>query len=73
MPTVKERRMGTHDKASNKLQDVKGKVKETVGKATGDDDLEQKGKTDQVKASVKDVGEKVKDAASEIKDAVTGK
>ena len=65
--------MGTQDKASNKLQDVKGKVKETVGKATGDEDLENEGKTDQVKASVKDVGEKVKDAASEVKDAVTGK
>lgn len=65
--------MGTQDKASNKLQDVKGKVKETVGKATGNDDLEKKGKADQVKASVKDVGEKVQDAASEIKDAVTGK
>lgn len=64
--------MGTQDKASNKLQDVKGKVEETVGKATGDEDLENEGKTDQVKASVKDVGEKVKDAASEIKDAVTG-
>lgn len=65
--------MGTEDKASNKLQDVKGKVKETAGKATGNEDLERKGKTDQAKASVKDVGEKVKDAASEIKDAVTGK
>ena len=65
--------MGTQDKASNKLQDVKGKAKETVGKVTGDEDLENEGKTDQVKASVKDVGEKVKDAASEIKDAVTGK
>jgi uncharacterized protein YjbJ (UPF0337 family) len=64
--------MGTQDKASNKLQDVEGKVKETVGKATGDEDLENEGKTDQVMASVKDVGEKVKDAASEIKDAVTG-
>jgi uncharacterized protein YjbJ (UPF0337 family) len=65
--------MGTQDKASNKLQDVKGKVEETVGKATGDEDLEHEGKADQVKASVKDVGEKVKDAASEIKDAITGK
>ena len=65
--------MGTQDKASNKLQDVTGKVKETVGKATGDEDLEDQGRADQVKASVKDVGEKVKDAASEIKDAVTGK
>jgi uncharacterized protein YjbJ (UPF0337 family) len=64
--------MGTQDKASNKLEDVKGKVKETVGKATGDEDLENEGKADQVKASVKDVGEKVKDAASEIKDAITG-
>jgi len=64
--------MGTQDKASNKLQDVKGKVKETVGKVTGNEDLEHKGKTDQAKASVKDVGEKVKDAASDIKDAVTG-
>lgn len=64
--------MGTQDKASNKLQDVKGKVKETVGKATGDDDLESKGNTDQAKAAVKDVGEKVKDAASDIKGAVTG-
>ena len=65
--------MGTQDKASNKLQDIKGKVKETVGSATGDEDLENEGKADQVKASVKDVGEKVKDAASEVKDAVTGK
>jgi len=65
--------MGTHDKASNEFQDVKGKVKETVGRASGDEDLENEGRTDQVKASVKDVGESVKDAASEIKDAVTGK
>ena len=63
--------MGTQDKAANKTQDIKGKVKETVGKATGDEDLEHKGKTDQAKASVKDVGEKVKDAASTLKDTVT--
>ena len=72
-PTVKETPVGTQDKASNKLQDVKGKVKEKVGRATRDDDLEREGKTDQVKAGVKDVGEKVKDAASDIKDAVTDK
>ena len=71
--------MGTQDKASNKLQDIKGKVEETVGRATGDEDLENEGRTDQAKASlkdvgekVKDVGEKVKDAATEVKDAVTG-
>ncbi len=65
--------MGTQDKASSKLRDVKGKVKETVGRATGDEDLEEQGQADQVKASLEDVGEKVKDAASEVKDAVVGK
>jgi uncharacterized protein YjbJ (UPF0337 family) len=64
--------MSTEDKASNKLQDIKGKVKETVGDATGNDDLEAKGKTDQAKAAVKDVGEKAKDAVGAIKDKVTG-
>jgi uncharacterized protein YjbJ (UPF0337 family) len=65
--------MGTKDKASNKAQDLKGKVKETVGSATGNKDLKTKGKTDQAKAGLKDAGEKVKDAASSVKDAVTGK
>jgi len=65
--------MGTQDKASNKVQDIKGKVEETVGKVTGDDKLEDEGHADQAKAAVKDVGENVKDAASKVKDAVTGK
>lgn len=64
--------MSTKDKASNKLQDIEGKVKEMVGKVTGKKDLEREGKTDQTKASVKDLGEDVKDTASDIKDAVTG-
>jgi uncharacterized protein YjbJ (UPF0337 family) len=63
--------MGTNDKASNKSQDLKGKGKETIGKATGNEDLERKGKADQVKSAAKDVGEKVKDTASKAKDAVT--
>ena len=65
--------MGTQDKASNKVQDIKGKVEETVGKVTGDEELEDEGRGDQAKSAVKDVGEKVKDAASSITDAVTGK
>jgi uncharacterized protein YjbJ (UPF0337 family) len=56
---------------SNTAQDVKGKVKETVGEATGNKDLENKGKTDQAKSAIKDVGEKAKDAATTIKDKVT--
>ena len=65
--------MTAKDKASNKAQDIKGKVKETVGSATGNEDLEREGKSDQVESAIKDVGEKVKDAASEIKGAVTDK
>jgi uncharacterized protein YjbJ (UPF0337 family) len=63
--------MTTRDKAANKVQDLKGKTKEAVGSATGNKDLRTKGKADQAKAGVKDVGEKVKDAGSRIKDAVT--
>jgi uncharacterized protein YjbJ (UPF0337 family) len=65
--------MGTKDKASNKTQDLKGKVKESVGSATGNEDLRRKGKTDQTKSALKDSGEKVKDAASHVKGAVTGR
>lgn len=63
--------MGTQDKASNKAQDVTGKLKEKVGQATGDEALEDEGKTDQVESAIKGVGEKLKDAASRIKHAVT--
>jgi uncharacterized protein YjbJ (UPF0337 family) len=63
--------MGTDDKVANKAQDVKGKVKETAGKAVGNERLEAEGKGDQVGAAVKGVGEKVKDAAESVKHAVT--
>ncbi len=63
--------MGTQDKASNKAQDIKGKIKEKVGKATGDEHLEDEGKSDQAESAIKGVGEQIKDAASKIKHAVT--
>ena len=59
--------MGTTDKASNKIQDLKGRGKETWGRAAGDRDLEIEGKADQVKAAVKDVGETVKEAGTKAK------
>lgn len=43
---------------------ARGKVKETAGKATNDDRLEQQGKEDQAKGSVKDAARKVKDAVT---------
>jgi uncharacterized protein YjbJ (UPF0337 family) len=60
--------MGTRNKASNKLQDLKGRGEEAVGKATDDKDLESKGQSNQAKSALKDVGEKVKDAVSKVKD-----
>jgi uncharacterized protein YjbJ (UPF0337 family) len=50
------------DKARNKAQQAKGKVKETAGRATGDRDLKAKGKADRKKGNVKQAGEKAKDA-----------
>lgn len=54
--------MGLGDKADNKGEELRGKAKEAVGKATGDDALEAQGDRDQRKSSLKQAGEKVKDA-----------
>ena len=54
--------MSALDKAKNAIEDVSGKAKETVGKATGDKSTENECKGDQAKSDLKDAGEKVKDA-----------
>ena len=54
--------MATTDKAKNAAQQAKGKLKETVGKASGNNKLRAEGKADQVKGNVKQAGEKLKDA-----------
>lgn len=54
--------MSTQDKISNKAEELRGKVKEGVGDATGDEALERQGKKDQAMGNVKQAGEKVKDA-----------
>lgn len=54
--------MGAGDKISNKIDDLGGKAKEAVGRATGDTSTKNEGKLDQAKASLKDAGEKLKDA-----------
>jgi uncharacterized protein YjbJ (UPF0337 family) len=61
--------MGMDDKASHQAEDLKGKAKETTGKATGNERLEGEGKGDQASASMKNAGEKAKDAVSDAKDA----
>ena len=54
--------MATTDKARNTAQQAKGKLKETVGKVSGNNKLRTEGKADQVKGNVKQAGEKLKDA-----------
>lgn len=49
------------------LDNIKGRVKETVGVATGDRELEGEGKLDQIKGKVKDVAGNVREG---IKDAL---
>ena len=53
--------MALSDKIQNAAQDVAGKAKEAVGKATDNDKLEAEGHKDQASASVKKTGEDVKD------------
>jgi uncharacterized protein YjbJ (UPF0337 family) len=57
--------MSGTDKAKNKAQEVAGKAKEALGRATGDRDTEARGKGDQSKANLKGAGEKIKDAFRE--------
>jgi uncharacterized protein YjbJ (UPF0337 family) len=54
--------MGTDDKARNKAEEVKGKAKEGIGRATDDEELEAQGRVDQAESDLKQAREKVKDA-----------
>ena len=54
--------MGLKDKAENTGDKLKGKAKETEGRATGDKSRERQGKADQSKSDLKQAGENVKDA-----------
>lgn len=53
--------MGMDDKIKNAAQDLTGKGKEAVGKATGNERLEAEGDADQAEAKVKKAVEDVKD------------
>src|SRR5580704_14149386 len=59
--------MSTEDKAKNKGQELKGKVKETTGRAVGNERLEAEGVADQTSGNVKQAGEKIKDAGKALK------
>lgn len=54
--------MGIDDDIKHNTDEMVGKVKEGVGDATGDRQLQGEGKVDQAKGHLKDAAEKVKDA-----------
>lgn len=54
--------MGLDDKIKNAAQDLTGKGKEAVGKASDNERLEAEGHQDQTEANLKKAGENVKDA-----------
>ncbi len=54
--------MSAVDKAKDKAQAAKGKIKKGTGKALNDPQMEAEGKADQTKGNLKQAGEKVKDA-----------
>ncbi|BAL87646.1 hypothetical protein AMIS_24260 [Actinoplanes missouriensis 431] len=61
--------MAFDDKVDNKAEEIGGKVKEGVGRATDDEQLEAEGRADQTGSKFKQAGEKVKDAGEKVKDA----
>ena len=58
--------MSLGDKTKHAADEAVGKVKETTGKITGNEDLEAKGHAQQAEADVKQVGDKAKDAAKDV-------
>jgi|tagenome__1003787_1003787.scaffolds.fasta_scaffold20843562_3 uncharacterized protein YjbJ (UPF0337 family) len=54
--------MSNEDKISNKIDELAGKSKEALGRATGNRDLEAEGRGEQAASNLKQAGEKVKDA-----------
>jgi uncharacterized protein YjbJ (UPF0337 family) len=53
--------MGFTDKVSNKIQELRGRVKRNSGEITGNRNLQAEGTADETKAHLKQTGEKIKD------------
>ncbi|MFD8009303.1 CsbD family protein [Streptomyces sp. NPDC058955] len=52
------------------MQKGKGKIKETVGKATGDRRMEAEGKADRAEGKAREAAEKVQEVAEKARDAM---
>ena len=56
--------------ASGKADKVKGKIKEGIGKVTGDRRTEAEGQTDQIKGDVKDATDDATERAKGVRDSL---
>jgi uncharacterized protein YjbJ (UPF0337 family) len=61
--------MGFIDKLRNRFKMGRGRVKQDVGRATGDPYLEARGQGERVSGAARQVGEQVKDAGKNVRDA----
>ena len=53
--------MSAEDKIRNKVEELRGKGKAAVGRATDDPDLEAEGRAEEARGNVEQVGGKIKD------------
>lgn len=58
--------MGDNDKTKAKVEQGKGKAKEAVGNAVGNERLKAEGRGDQAKGDARQAGEKAKDAVKDV-------
>lgn len=59
--------MGDDNTARARTERATGKVKEAVGRATDDEDLEAEGRGDQAKGDLRQAGQKVKDSVKHVR------
>lgn len=62
--------MGVGDDMKHAAEKMGGKLKEGAGKVTGNEEFENEGRADQLKAAAKQAGDDVKDAAHRAGDNV---
>lgn len=58
--------MGTDETARNKADEIKGKVKEAIGHATGNEQWKAEGKADRTAGNVRQAADKAKQAVKDI-------
>jgi uncharacterized protein YjbJ (UPF0337 family) len=68
--------MGILDKVKDKAEQLIGEAKEKIGQMTGNENLENSGKRDQLSGEVKEAGHDLRDKAAgavhDVKDELSG-